>query len=786
MSQPNPFQLQPLQPVKLKDVFIKYRRNGGWFILSVMLCVILAFFYLRYATTQYRVNSTILLKSNDKGADMSQVGDMFSDLEIFNGGKNIDDEIEVLKGKTLMLRVLRELNLTATYYKEGKIKKTEVYGRSLPVRLIVKKLDSLSGGKSVIITPVSATRYTWDDGSTKKTYPFGREISNNYGVFTAIPSGKAIPTLNESVIVQLNNSKKLVADYLRELTITPVNKNGNVLKLSLNTSVPQKGIDVLNKLVQLYNIEGIENKNEIAAKTISFIDGRLIYLVRELSGVEKDVENYKKKNDVTDISSESQQYLQNTGDYEKKLSDYEIQISILQSVQNYIAKQGPQFDLVPSSLSIHDATLVQLIDSYNQLQLQRKRILSSNYETSPVVINITDQLNALRGNILENIKNIKRGLIISRNALATKNVKFESLKKNVPSIERELLEIKRQQNIKENLYQYLLQKREEATLSKAAAVSNFTIIDRADVDDLPVKPQRSLILLLALIAGLVLPVIVMAIRNVLNDKVTTIDDIKDAEVPVLGEIIHILSHNKVLVEKNSRTVFSEMFRLLRSKLQLSATEDQNKVLLVTSTMSGEGKTFFSINMGATLALAGKKVLLMEFDLRKPKLINDMGLSAKLGITNYLVSDKYQLDDLIIQVPEISNLYVIGCGDVPPNPSELILSDKMVTLFEQLKRQFDHVIIDSPPVGLIADAYNLSMFADRTLYLIRYNYTLKEQVKIIQEIRTRKELRNMMLVLNDGRKENMQGYGDYGYRYSYGYTIDDKQPASWWKRLVARL
>lgn len=784
MSQPNPFQLQPLQPVKIKDVFIKYRRNGGWFILSIILCLLLAFTYLRYATTQYRVNGTILLKSNDKGADMSQVGDMFSDLEIFNTGKNIDDEIEVLKGKTLMQRVLRDLNLTATYYKEGKIKKTEVYSHSLHVRLIIKKLDSLYTGKTVIITPVSPTAYLWDDGSLKTTYTFGREIKNQYGVFTVIPSGSE-PVPNEAIIIQFNDVKKLVADYLKELTISPVNKNGNVLKLSLNTSVPQKGIDVLNKLVELYNIEGIENKNEIAAKTISFIDDRLIYLVRELSGVEKDVERYKKKNNVTDISSESQQYLQNTGDYEKKLSDYEIQINVLQSIQNYIAGQGTQFDLVPSSLSIQDATLVELINSFNQLQLQRKRILASNYETSPVVINITDQLNALRGNILENIKNIKKSLVIGRNALGSQNVKFESLKQNVPSIERELLEIKRQQNIKENLYQYLLQKREEATLSKAAAVSNFTIIDRADVDDVPVKPQRSLILLLALMAGIVLPVVIIAVRNLLNNKVSTVDDIKDTGVPVLGEIIHMLSHDKILVQKNSRTVFSEMFRLLRSKLQLSATEDQNKVLLVTSTMSGEGKTFFSINMGATLALAGKKVLLMEFDLRKPKLLNDMGLSAKQGITNYLVSDKYEVADLLMEVPEVSNLYVIGCGDTPPNPSELILSNKMVTLFEQLRQQFDHIIIDSPPVGLIADAFNLSMFAERTLYIIRYNYTLKEQLKIIQEIKERKELRNMMLVLNDGREENMQGYGDYGYRYSYGYT-NDAEPVSWFKKMFRKL
>lgn len=776
MSQPNPFQLQPLEPVNVKDVFLKYSRNWGWFLLSVIVCIIAAFLYLRYATTEYHIESTILITGDSKGSDLSQMGNLFSDLELFKSGKNIDDEIEVIKGKTLMQRVLHDLNIQISYHKRGNIKNTEVYGRSVPVKVLINRIDSSAYNKKIIINPVSATQFTLDDATGHSTYQFGRTIKRSYGTFTVYPAMPSDKLIKDEVMLEFNDMKKLVQSYLDNLTITPVNKNGNVLKLSLNTNVPLKGIDVLNKLVEYYNLENIENKNETAAKTIAFIDDRLVYLVKELSGVEKDVENYKKKNDVTDISSESQQYMQSTGDYDKKLGDYEIQISILQSIENYITSQKTQADLVPSSLTIQDPTLVELINSFNQLQMQRKRLLRSNYETNPVAVSLNDQILTLRNNIIEDIRNIKKGLMIARNSLSGKNIKFESLKKNVPSIERELLEIKRQQNIKENLYQYLLQKREEASLSKAAAVSNLRIIDRADADDIPVKPKRSIILLAALLAGLLIPISVISMLDMLNNKVSSVEDVSKINAPVLGEVIHTISQERFLIRKDSRTVFSEMFRLLRSKLYLSAPEQENVVLLITSTMSGEGKTFFSINMGATLALAGKKVIILEFDLRKPRLLTDMGLSAATGITNYLVSGSVSIDDLIRPVPGFDGLYIMGSGEIPPNPSELILNGKIAELFAVLRERFDHILIDSPPVGLIADAYNLSAFADRTLYMIRYNYTLKSQINIIKDIYDKKNLRNLMLILNDGRKKNMQGYGSYGYNYSYGYTMDEQGPS----------
>ncbi|TCC96813.1 GumC family protein [Pedobacter psychroterrae] len=782
MPEPNPFQLQPLEPVNVKDILLKYSRNWAWFALSLIFCMTLAVVYLKYAATQYRIDSTILIADDKNGSDLSKMGGLFSDLELFQSGKNIDDQIEVLKGKTLMQRVVRELNLQVIYEKRGNLKNTEIYGTALPIKVTSGRLDSAAFEKELVLKILSPTQYSLDDGADKGVYRFGETVNKPYGSFLITSTANLSSAGKGEILLHFRDIKSLVNDCLESLSITPVNKNGNVLKLSINHTVPQKGIDLLNKLIELHNLEAIENKNEIAAKTIVFIDDRLVYLVEELSGVEKDVETYKQKNDVTDISSESQQYLQNTVEYEQKLSEYDIQISILQSIQNYMTDSKGQTDLVPSSLSIQDATLTELINNYNQLQLQRNRLLKSNYENSPVAVNLAEQLVSLRQNILENIKNIKKGLAIARNSLQNKNTKFENLKQHVPSIERQLLEIKRQQSIKETLYQYLLQKREEASLSKAASVASVQIIDKADVDNIPVKPRRSVIIILAFMAALLLPVSGISLISLFNNKVSIIEDIKKIGAPVLGEILHAVQNERFLVRKENRTVLSELFRLLRSKLQISATEDKNKTILVTSTMSGEGKTFFCINMGATLALAGKKVVLLEFDLRKPKLLSDIGLSVTKGITNYLVSNKIELDDLITKVPDIDNLYVIGCGQMPPNPSELLLSERMNELFTILKEKFDHIIIDSPPVALIADTYSLAPFADRTLYLIRYNYTLKNQVGIVKEIFEEKTLKNMMLIMNDGRRENVPAY-NYGYQYNYGYEKKyEKKP--WFKRIFS--
>ncbi|MDX5436551.1 MAG: capsular biosynthesis protein, partial [Pontibacter sp.] len=394
-------------------------------------------------------------------------------------------------------------------------------------------------------------------------------------------------------------------------TVAPVNKEASVLTISLTDAVPEKGVTIINKLIEVYNKEAVEDKNQIAANTIQFIDERLTYLTEELSTVEKDVEAYKRQNELTDVSSEAKMYLERASEYNRQLSELEIQIDVLNSIETYLKNQKNQFELVPSTLSIQDATLLNLIGKFNELQLERQRLLRTTQPSNPIVLNVNEQLANLRVNILENLGNIKNSLTITRNNLRANSSQFESRIQKVPAIERELLEINRQQGIKEGLYLYLLQKREESALSLAATVSNSRVIDSAVAGDLPVKPKKQLIYLLAFLVGLGVPFAFIYVRDMLDDKVKEIKDIESVTAtPVLGEIAHNYSGETLVVTKESRGPVSELFRLIRANLQFATVGKENRVILVTSSMSGEGKTFFSINLAASLVLTGKKVVVI--------------------------------------------------------------------------------------------------------------------------------------------------------------------------------
>ncbi|AKD01938.1 tyrosine-protein kinase [Pontibacter korlensis] len=781
MSEKEVFQFES-EEIDIKNILQKYLRYWYLFVIGVVICLGLAFLYLRYATPAYNISSTLLIKDDKKGPDLSGNA-VFSDLELFKASKNIDNEIQVLKSKSLMQRVLTELSLYTSYYVEGNIKTSEVYGRSLPVKVIVSTLDSAAFDKTLTlyIKDNNSFELEGEESQERSAYKFGQEIKHAYGTFTVVAASGVSTRNKANLIIKFHDIRKLADYYNKELTVAPVNKEASVLTISLVDPVPEKGKDIINKLVEVYNKEAVEDKNLVAASTIEFIDERLKFLTTELTDVEKNVEQYKRENELTDVSSEAQLYLQRASEYNKQLAEFEIQLDVLNSIETYLSKhQEGDFEVVPSTLNIQDPTLLGLINKFNELQLDRQRMLRTTQANNPLVQNMTDQLANLKTNILENLRNIKNGLVITRNNLQASSAQFESRIQQVPSIERELLEINRQQGIKEGLYLYLLQKREESALSLAATVSNSRVIDSAMAGDLPVKPKKQLVYLLAIILGLGIPFACIYLRDLLNDKVQTLQDVKKGTAtPVLGEISHSEYPDKLVVTENSRSAVTELFRLARTNLQFSTVGNENKVILVTSSMTGEGKTFFSINMGASLALTGKRVVLVNFDLRKPRLMQDMGLSNEVGITNYLISEKLAVQDILTPSPSVPGLYAIGSGPIPPNPAELMLSSKVTHLLEELKEQFDHVLIDTPPVGQVADAFTLAPLIDSSVFIIRYGYTHKSQIDIVDDIYKNKKLNHLMIVLNDAKKEN--GYG-YGYAYGYGYGESSKK--GWKKKLKA--
>ncbi|MGY2134559.1 GumC family protein [Hymenobacter sp. HD11105] len=752
----------------IKRLLFQYTRYWYWFLLGAVLSLATAFLYLRYyAVPQYRVYSTLLVKDDKSGQGLSSA-DALSDLGTLKSSRNINNEMEVLRSLSLMERVVRELGLFTSYTVEGRVVDREIYGQALPIRLLINTLDSTAAGKSFAIHLKSGNSFTLDDNSgSPTTHSFGQQIQKPYGTFTIVATSPNSPSFSK-INVRFQDIQQVASHYNQAISIQPITKEASVLLLNLVDPIPEKAQNIINKLMEVYNKEAIEDKNIMATNTLKFLDERLGYITTELSGVEKDVEKYKSLNGLTDISTQATEYSSLASDYNRQLSEWAIQIDVLESIEAYLRKTTGQYSMVPSTLSIQDATLLGLIGKFNELQMERERMLRTTQPNNPLVQNLNEQLANLRLNILENLRNIKRGLQITSNNLKASSGQFQSRIRKVPAMERALLEINRQQAIKQSIYVYLLQKREETALSLAATESVARVIDPAVGGDYPISPNGKIIYLMALLLGLGVPMATIYVLGLLNNRVQSQQDVTSmVTAPILGEIAHN-SNNKnetVVVTLGNRSPIAEMFRLVRANLNFAALGKQPVVLLVTSSMSGEGKTFLSINLGASLAIAGKRVVLLDLDLRKPRVAAGIGLAEGQGITDYLVSNTVALNDIIRPSDKIPFLSVITSGPVPPNPAELMMSPKFAHLIQELKESFDYIIMDTPPVGQVADAFTLNSFVDFTLYAVRYNYTYKAQLAILKNVSKNRMLNHPLIIMNDAKEVNG---GNYGYGYGYGY------------------
>ncbi|MEJ7643048.1 MAG: polysaccharide biosynthesis tyrosine autokinase [Chryseolinea sp.] len=762
MSQKDAFHTET-DYVDVKEVLAKYAKRWYLFLLSIALCVALAFVYLYMATPEYRISSTLLLKNDD--TDGNSLSAAPGELNLFSTKNKIDNEIEVLRANSLMQRVFKELSLNATFYVHGQFKLKEIYGSEVPIRLSITKLHPTAFDKTVTITRKTSTTYQLLEEKTGdlSTHKFGEEVSKPYGIFTVIapPDRRS----NEPIVVKFHDMQKLANAYNLKLKVETVNKKASVIKISLIDSVPQKGKDIINKLLDVYSNEAMADRNLVSNTTIQFIDERLKFLTSELTDVEKDVEEYKRANELTNVTSNADQYLAQATESNKQLSELGIQIEVLESIESYINKQPGKYEMVPSNLTIQDPTLVQLISRFNELQLERERMLRTTLPNNPLVQDLNEQLAGLQLNILENLHNIKNGLLITQKRLQSTSGRFRSQIQKVPSIERDLLEISRQQGTKGNLYLYLLQKREESALALEVTVSKTRMLDLATEGDKPVTPKSTLVYLLAVVIGFGLPLAGIYTKDALNDKIQTKRDIVRAtRTPILGEISHNSNGKSLIVTEETGSSIAELFRLIRSNIQFATAGKENKVLMVTSSTSGEGKTFFSINLAASLTLVGKKVVLLELDLRMPSLSKQLGKPAGLGISDYLVgSKKVSIEDIIRPHSGVPGLYIASSGSLPPNPAELMMSHNLAHLVNSLKSSFDYIIIDTAPVGRVADAFSLAPLIDSTIYLVRSNYTRKNNLDLIEDIYTNKKLAHPMIVLNDVTENAGQAYG-YGYNY----------------------
>lgn len=776
----------------IRDLIFKYLKYWKLFVFFIALFLILAKVYLRYSIPVYKAVATIQIKDERSGNLASELS-AFQDLGLFSGSKkNLYDELEVLKSNSLVEKTVKRGNFNIVYLAEGRIKSSDIYGGN-PIEIDFKKKDEFFYKKDTTINVVINSNKTFELFNQKNTslgtYNFGQVIeSKNLGPFVIKEKnvindeGKIVNhEFNEKkVSISLYSLKNVSNAYKASLSVEPLSKFSNVVEITTTNAVTKKAEDFLNKLVEIYNEDAIADKNLISEKTAKFINDRLAIITQELDGVEHVVEDYKNKNKITDLQTEAEIYLKDASEYQTEKATVTTQVRVIDLMQDYL-KKAKSDDIIPANIIPNDDKSSLAIAEYNNLIIERNRLLKSSTEENPLVIRLTDKINTLRINISESLSRLKTSLVVKNRGVDNQGGVLKNRISKLPKQEREFRGILRQQQIKEELYLYLFKKREETAISLAGTAPVSKVIDKAYSLDSPVAPKRQLIYILALAFGFLIPFGIVYVLDILNNKVKSKLDIEYLGIPFLGDVPHSDTNNEI-IQPNSRTSSAEAIRIVRTNLEFilnNVDSGKAKTIFATSTIPGEGKTFIAVNLAATIALSGKKVLLIGMDVRNPKLSEYIEVPYK-GLTNYLSSKDSNLDEYIVRKEGYQHFDVLPAGVIPPNPAELLMGQKVEQMFNTLKTQYDYIVVDTAPVSLVTDTLLVAANADAFLYVIRANHLEKPMLKTPETLYREKKLPNMSVILNDTDISAGYGYG-YGYSYTKRVTIDP-----WYKKILKLL
>jgi len=762
--------------IDIKEIIHKYISNWKWYIISVFTFFLLAFLYKSSTSNLYQVESTILIKDDKNSGVMSEMS-AFEDLGIgLNGASSaIENEIEILKSRYLIEKIVKDNDFNIKYLEKEGLKLVEKL-KDTPIKINVfnNNYDRIKKQLKIEIEYINNKEFNLISGNLKLKGAYGKKLNLPIlGDITILPNKNKLSF--KKVIIYIDNNLNTVQSLQKNLSIDKINKESNAVKISLKTGNVDKGIIFINELIEQHRKDVVDDKNLVAKNTILFINERINYITKELSTVENSVSNFKNTNDFFDLTENANISLENYSNNSKEIFENETQIKLSEYIFNEI-NDKKIFDLVPSNIGINNLSIERMIENVNTLILERNKILANSSEKNPIIVNLDNQIKSIKNNLYSSLKNLIKTLNIQNNELINLNQKLNSKLEKAPSQEKDFREIQRQQAIKETLYLYLLQKREETSISYAVTVSNTKVIDEAFSTGLPISPKSKLILLGALLIGVLLPTGVIYIKDLLDTKVKSKNEIQSLGIPYLGDIPLSETNDKIAVKKGERSSTAEGFRMLKTNIGFIKNENKEvKTIFVTSTLSKEGKSFVSLNLAATYGLAGKKVLLIGMDLRAPKILEYLKINSNKGVSNYLVNDNTELNQLIIDLPEVENVSILPSGPIPPNPSELLNSDKTESLFNYAKENFDIVIVDTAPLGLVTDTLQISQFADMFVYVVRANYLDKRLLNIGQTFYNEQKLNNMAMILNGS--EFQKGYG-YGYGYGYG---NDLEKTKWWKK-----
>lgn len=776
----------------LKGLLDSYLKHWKWFLLSIVVMGLLAFVYLRYTTPQYSAIAKIQI-IEDKGA--SSELSVLQDLDVFSGNKTkIEDEIELLKARSNFIQVVKKLRLNVRYFVLGNIRDSEIYGGHYPFNINFISADSIVNKAQhffyVELNSDTSFQYGEKEDAPMKTYDFGSKIQTKVGDIILVPNAEYLDDFrNKRLRVVISPIPKVAAGYRERVMVSPADKLSNIINISLTDPIQKRAIDVIDELVLTNNSNAVADKKAIADRTTTFINERITEIYSDLSSVDETAETFKESRGIADLGSQSNVNFSQSAASEQELQNASIQLNIANSMKDLISDQEG-YDVIPTTVGLNDPSITSAAQRYNDLVSQRNRLLESSNEKNPVIVKLDQELEGLKRGMQSSLNNVTNNLDLQVNSLSKQLSQINSRIYAAPSNERALRDISRQQQTTESLYLYLLQKREESQITFASAAPKSKVVDSAYGSDLPISPKPKMVYLGAIIVGLFIPFSIIYARDLLDNKVHNKLDLENnaGDIPVLAEIPKIGKKASKLVKKEDRSVLAESLRILRTNLDYihkskGKTEKAN-IIFVTSSVPGEGKTLISSNLASIFANTGKKVLLIGADIRNPKLYTFFSgdtdstdfkpkRDVKIGLTEYLSNPGVHLKDIINSAQDMyGNVDLVYSGKIPPNPTELLMSDRMKEMFGEVSDLYDYVVVDTAPLMVVTDTLLISEYANQMLYVVKAGATETKVLDFPLKLKKEGKLKNLSFVVNNVKQTNLGYGGKYG--YGYGKTVK-----KWW-------
>ncbi len=747
-------------------LMFRYFPYWPMFLGLIALMLVVAWGYLQIVSPVYEITATLLIKDEKKGVENPR---MVESLNIYTSKKIVENEIEVIKSRTLMRETIKILHLSSPVFEDGLFSSYSAYTTS-PVSVEVKDINQQKEAKRVdLYYDEKNNTITFDN----KEYGLNTWVETPYGEIRFVKNIHLLQQGEGPFYVSFIDPRIVMNGLLGNLSVLPSNKLSTVINLSVKDAIPVRGENILNTLMESYNKVAMNDKNSLAENTLEFVEERIKLVEHDLDSLERSIERYKSTRGIVDLSEQGKVFLKNVGDNDQKLAELNMQLAVLDRVEDYVAQKNNSTKIVPSTLGINDGRLALLIQKLYDSELQYERLKSTTAENNPILLSLQNEIKNTRPDILENIRSQRFSLIASRTNLTSTNDKYASVLETIPLKEKEMLEANRQQFIKNNVYTFLLQKREETVLSYASKVGDSRLVDKAESSLRPVSPKRKFIYGGAFVLACLLGIGFITIKERLNSSVMFRSEIESStKIPLAGEISYSGLKDYIIIDNPKKVFLAEQFRQIRAAVGFYG-KTTKKILMITSNISGEGKSFISANFAISLARSNKRVLLLDFDLRNPRLSRFFKATNAAGVVEVL-KGTMKIEE-VIRGTKTPNLFFAGAGIDLKNPTEILMNANLHNLFHSLHDLFDYVIVDTAPVDPVTDAYLISPFCDRTLFVIRHGKTPKTMVQLLDENNKIKALNNISIVFNGVKSRGfVKSTFGYGYGYGYEYVYKDLQ------------